>query len=421
MNKFQKRVVSVVAGMTLLVNTALPVLASTTIQISGNGAGSENAAIVNSSTSTTITQNNDAKVINEVSSTAKTGGNDANFNTGGSVTVDTGNAKVTSNVSTSVNTNAADVACCGTGSTDVLIQGNGANTVNQVTPTISNSISVKQDNDAFIKNEVDSSAKTGDNDANLNTGGDVMVKTGTAEVNATVVNKANSNSAEVGGGSTLITPTASFKILGNGAGGINYIAANLSNYTSIDQDNHVGIINEVEASAKTGENDANFNVGGDVTVDTGNAKAIADVSNSANFNYASADCGCLMDVLAKIDGNGADPGCGEVKDASTILLTLGSVKIIGQDNGAFIKNELEDVYAKTGYNDANSNTGSVEDPSDPTILTGDATITNGVSTTANMNVVGGVLPLPEGWPFGGITTSFDWTALLAFFGLHISG
>ena len=46
MNKFQKRIMSVVAGATLLVNTAMPAFASTTIVISGNGAGSNNSTTV---------------------------------------------------------------------------------------------------------------------------------------------------------------------------------------------------------------------------------------------------------------------------------------------------------------------------------------------------------------------------------------
>ena len=101
-----------------------------------------------STNTTTINQTNDATVSNDVTSSAKTGGNDANFNTGGGVTVTTGNAKVTSDVSTSVNSNAADVACCGTGGADVLIQGNGANSQNMVTPTLTNKVNVEQTNKA---------------------------------------------------------------------------------------------------------------------------------------------------------------------------------------------------------------------------------------------------------------------------------
>jgi len=419
MNKFQKRVMSVVAGATLLLNAAMPAFASTTIVISGNGAGSDNAAQVTSTNSTSITQTNDAKISNDVSSTAKTGGNDAKFNTGGDVTVNTGNAKVTSNVSTSVNSNAASVACCGTSGADVLISGNGANTDNQVNPTLTNSVSVGQSNKAYVNNDVRGTADTGNNDAKSNTGGDVMVKTGNAEVGATITNKANSNSAEVGGGSAVVTPEASFKILGNGAGSENYITASLANSTAIAQSNNADLKNKVSADAKTGDNDANFNVGGDVTVDTGNAKAGADVSNSANFNYASADCGCLVDVLAKIEGNGAGIGH-ESKDPNTIALALYNSKSIGQGNGARVDNDLRNIDAKTGYNDASLNVGTVDNPSDPAVLTGDATITNGVANTANMNVVGGVLPLPADWPFGGVSASFDWTALMAFFGFHMS-
>ena len=37
-----------------------------------------------------------------------------------------------------------------------------------------------------------------------------MITTGNAEVSATVINKANSNSAEVGGGSAVADPTCEF-------------------------------------------------------------------------------------------------------------------------------------------------------------------------------------------------------------------
>lgn len=420
MNRFQKRIASVLAGATLLVNVAMPAFASTTIQISGNGAGSDNGTVVNNTNQTTITQNNNATVTNNVTSTAITGGNDANFNTGGSTAVDTGNAKVTSNVSTSVNSNAANVACCGTQGADVLIQDNGAGSQNIVNPNLSNTVTINQGNTASVYNDVHGTAETGNNDAKLNTGGDVTVTTGNAEVDASVINKANSNSAEVGGGSAVVTPTASFRILGNGAGSDNYITASLANVTTINQNNYAHLDNDVSASAETGGNDANWNTGGDVTVNTGDAKAGADVSNSANFNYASADCGCLLDVLAKIDGNGA--GEGKIDTDSTIALSLYNSKIFSQGNNATIGNDLQKVYAKTGYNEANLNDGGSTLGVDPTtVMTGDSTITNGVSTTANMNVVGGVdLPLPEGWPFGSVSTSFDWTAFLAFFGLHIS-
>jgi hypothetical protein len=419
MNKVQKIAASVIAGGALLMNGFLPVLANTTIEISGNGAGSNNAAVVTSVNQTSVTQSNTAVVNNDLDSSAKTGGNDANFNTGGDVTVDTGDATVSSNVSTAVNSNAAEVGCCGAGSADVLIQGNGANSNNQVTPTLSNTVSVNQTNRANINNEVEGSAETGHNDANSNTGGDVTVRTGNATVDTTISNKANANSAMVGGGSALITPSVSFRILDNGAGSNNYITAGLANSTAINQGNAAAINNDIDSSAKTGENDAKYNTGGDVTIDTGWAKVLNDVDNMANFNYASADCGCLYDVLAKIDGNGAFNG-EQKDDPNTIVLTLVNSRTFGQTNAASLNNEMDDLYAKTGYNDANLNTGTPDFPSDPSVLTGNATVDNTVSNSANMNVIGGELPLPAEWPFGGVSVSFDWAAFWAYFGLHIS-
>ena len=58
-------------------------LASLDVEISGNGANSDNTANVAVSTDTQVTQNNTANITNNVNVSADTGANDANKNTGG--------------------------------------------------------------------------------------------------------------------------------------------------------------------------------------------------------------------------------------------------------------------------------------------------------------------------------------------------
>jgi hypothetical protein len=422
MTNISKKFVTGIATVALLANGLAPVaFAGTTIEITGNGAGSENWANVSQENTTSVQQSNTATVSNTVESTAQTGGNNANLNTGGEVTVSTGNASSQTNVSNTLNSNQAQVDCCAAGGTDVKISGNGADSKNTVKLEQESKTNVNQDNDAHITNDIESYASTGYNDAVKNVG-DVMIHTGAAKTDTSVSTVANVNSARVAGG-TGSNPTASFWITGNGAGSDNFIDAELERSVKLSQDNDAHITNKVEAEAKTGANDANLNTGGDVMIDTGDAEVMAEVDNSVNFNYADVNCGCTWDVTAKIAGNGADAdkdpkyyGPQGNHGDNVITLELESKQLVGQDNDAHLNNKLDDLYAKTGYNDAISNTGTPE--SDPSVMTGDATVESGVSNSGNINVVGDMLDweMPE---MPQVDFSFNFAAMMAFFGMHI--
>jgi hypothetical protein len=419
MTNFKKQLFSVVAAGSLLASVATPVLADTTVQISGNGAGSDNYATVNQSNTNTVSQSNTANVTNNVTSNADTGHNDAGFNTGGDVTINTGDAKTSANVTNTLNSNAAQIAGCNcAGDTNVKVSGNGAYSDNLVTLKDTNTNSVSQANEANVTNNVDNTAKTGDNKANENTGGDVVIVTGNAQATANVKTVANANSASIGGGAGAGNASASFVVSGNGAGSNNWINADLANANTIAQANDANITNDVNSTAKTGYNDAGFNTGGDVVIATGNAKSGATVDNMVNFNSADLDCGCVTDVLAKIEGNGANPSHDWWnKDANGILLTLDNTNAVGQANEADLSNNV-DANAKTGNNDAKLNTGSVSND-DPAIITGDATNMTDVSNTGNANSVGSdpfVIPMPGGT---NLSISFNLQSLLGFLGISI--
>ena len=173
------------------------------------------------------------------------------------------------------------------------------------------------------------------------------------------------------------------------------------------------------AEAEKGDNDANLNTGGDVTIDTGNATGDANVDNMVNFNSADVDCGCTWDVLAKIAGNGADKSESEKRDANIIKLGLNSTQTVGQGNNATLTNNLndEELEADTGDNEASSNTG---DPGgDPTVRTGDADVVANVSNSGNVNAVGDLLPFD--WPDfpSDVDFSFNLGAFWALFGLSL--
>ena len=124
MTILQKKIATAIATAALLANSALPIFAATTIEISGNGSDSENEAKVEMTNTQTVVQSNTSDVTNTVNVKADTGDNKAKDNTTGGVDIQTGDATVEVNVVNSLNTNSAELGCCGTGDVDVLISGN---------------------------------------------------------------------------------------------------------------------------------------------------------------------------------------------------------------------------------------------------------------------------------------------------------
>jgi len=93
MNKLLYKAATGIATASLLAQAFTPLaFADTTVEISGNGADSDNTATVVQVNETGVFQENNAEIQNNVSVSANSGGNDANNNTGGDVSIDTGNA-----------------------------------------------------------------------------------------------------------------------------------------------------------------------------------------------------------------------------------------------------------------------------------------------------------------------------------------
>ncbi len=379
-----RKLVTAIATSAILMNAMAPAFAfaETTIQVTGNGSYSDNNAKVEQRSDTTVVQSNDAHVSNKVSGTASTGGNDANDNTGGNTAIKTGSAQSNATVSNTLNSNSADVLNCNCDKdTKVLISGNGSHSDNDVKLKNSNTTGVFQTNNADVYNNVDTTAKTGDNDANRNTGGDTTIITGNAKSNATVSTVANANQASVGGNGKGEGGSLQAIVSGNGSYSDNDIDLTFDRYTTLKQDNYANVYNWVDASAKTGYNDANDNTGGDVAIKTGKAYAVANVDNLVNFNTANLDCGCLTNTKVKVDGNGYDSD-------NDVKAHFNDNKALFQDNYDWTDNWV-DASAKTGDNDTNRNTGRVDNSNDPVVtITGDAKSDQNVDNTGNANVIG---------------------------------
>jgi hypothetical protein len=414
MTNFKRTLGVVVTTAALVANGLVPAaaLADTNLTVSGNGTDSQNGVVVSNSSNNTVTQNNNASFTNNISGSANTGSNDANKNTGGNTSVKTGDASTNVGVTNSANSNDANLNCCSNnGSTEIKVSGNGADSQNAVQYGTTNNNTVAQNNNADFDNNVKYlKASTGNNDADKNTGGDVEVETGDASVTVAVSNWANANSARIGGGDDMGNDV-SLQILENGADSDNSIKVESSANNTVAQNNYADFDNHIGGSANTGDNDANKNTGGDVSVETGDASVDVTVDNMANFNWADINCGCTTgDLTAKIAGNGYD-------SENAIEGEFGSNQTVAQNNDASFDNYAKYLDAKTGNNDADKNTGY--DGSDPSVETGDADVTVEANNSANMNSVGGDEPSWPDFDMGGVhvSLSFDLGDLLNALGL----
>ncbi len=375
----KKKITSVIATGAILLNSLAPVAFASETTVSGNGAFSDNKVDVSSNNNTTVSQNNDANVSNHVESNASTGGNDASFNTGGDTTINTGNASTNTSVNNDLNKNVANVETCGTcngGGADVTVSGNGAFSDNTAKVHNNSDVRIYQDNDARVSNHVDSNATTGHNNAGFNTGGDTKINTGDASTDTSVSTHANKNVANVSGGNG--SKGSSVQILGNGAFSDNKVALWNGSSTVVDQDNKAHVVNRVKSDAKTGGNDAKFNTGGDVSINTGDAKTRTDVKTAVNFNSANVDCGCFLgDTKVKVSGNGAE-------SKNKVHAKSHNDKLVFQDNHADLFNKV-DSDAKTGNNAAKFNVADVK--GDPSVKTGNADSITSVHNKGNVNTV----------------------------------
>lgn len=405
----KKSIASAVAVSSLLFNAfATSAYAANTVTISGNGSDSSNTAAVESNKANTVVQNNTADFSNFIHTTSNTGGNVASDNTGGDVVIATGNSTSEVDVLNRANQNHAVVADCDCpgGNLDVKISGNGSDSDNAAVVATNTSNDLFQNNVADFNNKVSVYGNTGKNYANDNTGAtlggsDVMILTGNAVSDVTVVNEANKNMAHIGGSSAGLSGGTSVEISGNGSDSYNTVALAKNRANTLVQENDAYFSNWVDQDLNTGKNFANDNTGGSVLVDTGAAYAGTTIANSANFNFAHLDCGCVTGgFAAKVAGNGSE---------SDSLITSSA----NEANGAFQDNNGDfwnKVYgdADSGYNKASDNTGSVL--SDPAIFTGNSGSETAVANQANVNVYGSSIGLPGGLE---LSLGWDWASLVA--------
>lgn len=207
------------------------------VENSGNGAESENFALVDQSLSDETFQFNDVNIENNLIFDANTGENSTAGNTGGDSGIETGEASVEAQVVNVANTNidggnwwlvvvneagqwigkilgapagsllagseGMEITTDDSGEISVSNLGNGADSSNNASYGGQVNNTLVQNNNASVVNNLDLSANTGGNSASRNTGGDSSISTGDASIVANIVNFVNNNIA--GDGKLFVT------------------------------------------------------------------------------------------------------------------------------------------------------------------------------------------------------------------------
>lgn len=157
------------------------------LEISGNGANSDNTIAYAQNNSTNINVNNTANITNNVSGTANTGYNQANNNSG-NVSISTGSITVSDTIKNkSINVYEVSAPNGNGGDVSVSIKENGSGSVNSIVFSDNSDTNINVNNSANIVNNSRWDLNTGKNIANGNNG-DVRITTGDIVFNSTIEN-----------------------------------------------------------------------------------------------------------------------------------------------------------------------------------------------------------------------------------------
>src|SRR4030067_3201183 len=81
-------------------------------------------------------------------------------------------------------------------------------------------------------------------------------------------------------------------ISSNGSDTENEVEVSNRSTTTVVQENNTQVSNQINVKAETGDNEAEDNTGGDVSIETGDAKVDVQVKNEVNSNLGGVDtCG----------------------------------------------------------------------------------------------------------------------------------
>ena len=122
-----------------------------TVEVSGNGASSDNTVNISVNQSTSVSQTNNANITNSVSANANTGSNSANNNTGGDTSINTGDASTKVALNNTANSSKLQLAAA-IRLTLLFDIGQWGNSDNKISFNLNNSRNVSTENNLNIDN-----------------------------------------------------------------------------------------------------------------------------------------------------------------------------------------------------------------------------------------------------------------------------
>lgn len=325
---------------------ASPVAADITVEVSGNGEGTNNSVSVSGNSSATVTQNNDANVTNNTSQESNSGNNTIS-DSSGNAAVTTGDVSTQTTVSNNVNQ--SDVVMCdgcntGNSTISITVSGNGNNSVNTVHTTVSTPTTVTVSQNANVTNNIGIKASSGANSIYGNLG-NAGITTGNVYGTGIVKNAANQASLMIGKGAWDITIINK----NNGEDSVNVIYLDVITDTVSSINHFANIKNNVYADLTSGDNKI-FGTIGDAFIDTGDVSFEFDVSNEAINTTKTVICcdnGEIPDDNDE-DDDDDDNGNGGPGDNPSSPPTTGSTNPTTNGKGGDILAALAQVLPATG-------------------------------------------------------------------------
>jgi hypothetical protein len=341
--KVLAKTAAVLASISVLATTMVPVLADSATNDT-TGAKSLNNTSVTNTNNVKVTNVSDAYIKNEVQSYSNTGNNSASKNTmGGMVMTGDAGTEVSIMNTANVNTTMVDLGGSSAGGNAAGNSITGAESINIAAINNTNNVAVRNDNTAVLMNMVKAKSNTGGNWADMNTdgtGGSVL--TGDANTVVSLSNKANDSLTTIEG-----LRNSGTNLVGNSITGYhslnNAAVANLNN-VAVTNVSDAAVFNMVRADANSGRNTASMNTMGGAVL-SGDAGVGIQMLTDANINTTAIDV--AMGGFSETSGNSIT---GAESTNNTALTNANNVSVLNRNNKGSSEDAKDYVCGK-GTND----------------------------------------------------------------------
>ncbi len=278
------------------------VVAEIQIEISGNGADTQNTINVENKQSTIVTQENTANVSNDVNQEAHSGGNLISDSTGGNTTIATGEVTENAIVVNQINSSEVAAICCNENQINITVAGNGSNSVNTVKTQVAGNTTINVNQVVQVNNDINLTANTGENAIADVTNSKAVIDTGNIKTKGNLTNVLNLAEVKVGKGAWDITIINTE----NGDDSVNVIFLDFVANLYINKLHLAEVNNRIYADLNTGSNKI-LDILADASIRTGNIDFVFNVTNGP-INTGGTQVICCENGEVPDGGNGGGDG-----------------------------------------------------------------------------------------------------------------